>query len=104
MIYGAMTRKPWADKGSRLYKTARWQRLRIKVIAKAGAVCRMCGTLTTSGRRDPKAAEVDHIEPHHDDERLFWDESNLQLLCAACHGSVKQRQERGNRLQRSDGW
>lgn len=99
-----MTRKPWADKGSGLYKTARWQRLRIRVIAKAGAVCRMCGVLTTSGRDDPRSAEVDHRQPHHGDERLFWDEDNLQCLCKACHGSIKQRQERGQRMQRADGW
>ena len=99
-----MTRKPWGDKGSRLYKTARWQRLRIKVIARDGATCRMCGALTTSGRDDPRSAEVDHRQPHHGDERLFWDEDNLQCLCKACHGSIKQRQERGQRMQRADGW
>jgi 5-methylcytosine-specific restriction protein A len=28
---------------------------------------------------------VDHIVPHRGREQLFWDESNWQALCKACH-------------------
>ena len=28
---------------------------------------------------------VDHIRPHRGDPILFWDESNWQSLCKACH-------------------
>lgn len=97
-----MTSK-WEGK-SPLYSTARWQRLRLRIIARDGAVCRMCGCLTTTGRADPRSAEVDHRTPHKGNDALFWDESNLQTLCKACHGSVKARLERGNRLEREDGW
>ncbi|MFC3058810.1 HNH endonuclease signature motif containing protein [Paenirhodobacter populi] len=42
------------------------------------------------------AEHVDHIKPHRGDQALFWDWRNLQALCAHCHNSVKQRQERAN--------
>jgi 5-methylcytosine-specific restriction endonuclease McrA len=37
---------------------------------------------------------VDHIIPHRGDKRLFWHRANWQPLCAPCHNSIKQRQER----------
>lgn len=41
------------------------------------------------------ATVVDHIVPHRRDMALFWDSGNWQPLCAPCHDSWKQRQERG---------
>jgi 5-methylcytosine-specific restriction protein A len=40
------------------------------------------------------ASVVDHITPHRGDKKLFWDYRNWQSLCAHCHNSLKQRQER----------
>lgn len=40
------------------------------------------------------ASHVDHIIPHRGDDRLFWDRSNWQSLCAHHHNSTKQREER----------
>ena len=37
---------------------------------------------------------VDHIKPHRGDMQLFWDWTNWQTLCAACHRSWKQSLER----------
>jgi 5-methylcytosine-specific restriction endonuclease McrA len=37
---------------------------------------------------------VDHIIPHRGDDRLFWDRSNWQALCAHHHNSNKQRLDR----------
>lgn len=51
--------------------------------------------------RDTPALIVDHIIPHKDDPRLFWDRSNLQALCATCHG-VKRRQDHGNLMPGCD--
>lgn len=31
------------------------------------------------------ATVVDHIVPHRGDRGLFWDRSNWQALCKACH-------------------
>jgi 5-methylcytosine-specific restriction protein A len=38
----------------------------------------------------------DHIEPHRGDDRLFWDENNLQTLCKGCHDEVKQAEEQAS--------
>lgn len=102
-LYEEQMTSKWVGKAHQ-YGTARWQRLRLKVIARDGAVCRICGCLTTTGRTGSRSAEVDHIKPHKGSDALFWDEGNLQTLCKACHGSVKARLERGNRLEREDGW
>ncbi|WP_234463967.1 HNH endonuclease signature motif containing protein [Paracoccus caeni] len=53
----------------------------------------MCGCRTTTGRKNPRAAEVDHIIPHRGDEARFWNVNNLQCLCKVCHSTTKQRQE-----------
>ncbi|MBN9335374.1 HNH endonuclease [Devosia sp.] len=43
---------------------------------------------------------VDHIVPHKGDTALFWDrDNNWQALCAHCHNSHKQRQERRQRSE-----
>lgn len=39
------------------------------------------------------ATIVDHRIPHRGDEKLFWDQSNWQGLCATHHSSDKQREE-----------
>ncbi len=41
-----------------------------------------------------QATTVDHITPHKGDDRLFWDRTNWQSLCAPCHNRHKQRVER----------
>lgn len=32
-----------------------------------------------------KATVVDHIIPHRGNQKLFWDQSNMQPLCKRCH-------------------
>ncbi|MEQ8326528.1 MAG: HNH endonuclease signature motif containing protein [Parvibaculaceae bacterium] len=64
--------------------TSEWQKARADYL-KAHPYCVMC---------DIPANTVDHIEPHKGDERLFWDRTNWQSLCASCHSRRKQRQER----------
>jgi len=54
--------------------------------------CRMPGCGKVEG--DTSQLVADHRRPHRGDERLFWDERNLQCLCKPCHDSTKQRQER----------
>lgn len=40
-----------------------------------------------------QATVVDHRVPHRSDQRLFWDRSNWQSLCATHHSRDKQREE-----------
>lgn len=73
------------------YKTARWQALRIKIFIRDGYACQWPGC----GRIDGKTSRLvaDHKIKHWGDERLFWDEGNLQTLCKPCHDGAKQRAE-----------
>lgn len=77
----------------RWYKTARWQRLRMDVLHDAQFTCQMAGCGQIYG--DTSKLVADHKTPHHGDEALFWDKSNLQCLCKPCHDRLKQREERG---------
>ena len=64
----------------RWYRTARWRKLR-NLILNEYPLCRACvaeGTLQPS-------TDVDHIIPHRGNSDLFWDETNLQGLCATHH-------------------
>jgi len=59
---------------------ARWRQAR-KLFLGRNPLCREC---MKAGRLTP-ATVVDHIIPHRGDQKLFWDESNWQPLCKACH-------------------
>lgn len=73
-----------------LYKTARWQKLRRKILKRDHYLCQKTGVLVTGKYPEPDSAVIDHIEPHRGDERLFWDEANLQVVSKAYHDSAKQ--------------
>jgi 5-methylcytosine-specific restriction protein A len=60
------------------YHVERWARLRRLVLIEAAYQCAYCGRVAL-------ALHVDHIVPHRGDLGLFWDVSNLQALCPACH-------------------
>lgn len=40
------------------------------------------------------ATEVDHIVPHHGDQKLFWDKSNWQGLCKSHHSQKTATENR----------
>ena len=73
------------------YKTKQWQQLRWKVLVAALFTCARCGLVTAEKR----ALVADHKVPHRGDAALFWDEANLQCLCAECHAGAKQAEEFG---------
>jgi 5-methylcytosine-specific restriction endonuclease McrA len=82
---------PWR----KLYNTARWRALRMKILVRDMFTCQWSGCgLTTA---DTSQLVADHREPHRGDEALFWDEGNLWTLCKPCHDSRKQRAERAGR-------
>ena len=73
------------------YNTTRWRRLRWSILLRDGFTCQWPGC----GRIEPNSSLLvaDHKRAHRGDERMFWDESNLQTLCKPCHDSRKQRAE-----------
>lgn len=80
----------------RWYRTARWQALRLRIFLRDLFICQKCA------RPEGNTALLvaDHIKPHRGDERLFWDEANLQTLCKECHDTMKRKEEQATLHQR----
>lgn len=72
----------------RLYRTRRWIRLRASVLQEQ-PFCVDCSKLN---RLEP-STDVDHVRPHRGNVNLFWDSTNLQALCHACHSKKTERGE-----------
>jgi 5-methylcytosine-specific restriction protein A len=73
------------------YNTTRWRKLRIAIFKRDLFTCQWPGCGRVEGNTSLLIA--DHRRPHRGDERLFWDEGNLQTLCKPCHDGAKQRAE-----------
>ena len=58
----------------------RWRKARLAYLQRHP----LCTECWKKGMLTP-ATVVDHIIPHRGDDKLFWDESNWQPLCKACH-------------------
>ena len=77
------------------YNTARWRKLRWSILVRDRFTCRMCGKL----EGDTSKLVADHKQPHRGNERLFWDENNLETLCKSpCHDKHKQEMETSGRF------
>lgn len=76
------------------YKTARWQRLRERVLRRDRYTCQATGVLLVGVYPAANSPVVDHVQPHRGDEAKFWDESNLQAVSKEYHDGEKQRLER----------
>jgi 5-methylcytosine-specific restriction endonuclease McrA len=72
-----------------LYKSARWKALRELRLGEE-PLCRFC----MARKKIVPASVVDHVKPHKGDDALFFDFNNTQSLCASCHNSAKQSEER----------
>lgn len=78
------TRREKSARYNALYHTGKWRAMRAAHL-KAYPYCVMCGGVATV---------ADHIEPHCGNEEVFFNERNLQSLCASCH-SKKTLKENG---------
>lgn len=86
----------WSDRNApwrNWYKLKRWQDLRFRVFIRDGFQCQ-CGCRRIEG--DTSLLVADHRKPHRGDERLFWDENNIQTLIKECHDSAKQKAEQAS--------
>lgn len=77
-----------------LYKTARWQRLRMTILARDLFTCRMCRRV----EGNTSLLVCDHIEPHRGDVEKFW-AGPFQTLYKDCHDREKQRLEHAQRVR-----
>lgn len=78
---------PEAAAARRLYADPRWVAASRRFLRRH-PLCADCGEL---GGVEP-ATQVDHIERHRGDRRLFWDRSNWQALCQRCHSRKTARE------------
>jgi 5-methylcytosine-specific restriction protein A len=88
--------EPWRN----WYSLARWAALRQRVFERDCYTCQ-CGCETVIAK--PSERIADHVEPHHGDPELFWDEDNVQTLWKPHHDGWKQRLERAARAARGVG-
>lgn len=75
----------------RIYRTARWQRLRRRVLREQPWCADPYGWHRTSGLPMP-AQQMDHKVPLRVAPELAYTRANLQGLCTRCHG-WKTRQD-----------
>ncbi|MCF6304370.1 MAG: HNH endonuclease [Rhodobacteraceae bacterium] len=101
-------RSPEAKLYRPMYKTPQWKALRKLVISRDLYTCQHkgCGCFVAQGRKHPRSAVVHHIKPHKGDAYLFYDASNLELVCKHCHdGAIQSSERRGyDSTVGVDGW
>lgn len=73
---------------------ARWRKARSQYLHSHP----LCVAHLARGQQIP-ATVVDHIIPHKKDHERFWDRSNWQALCDACH-NAKTGEENRRRTSR----
>jgi len=84
----------------RLYKTARWRRVRERVLNEQ-PLCQWC----LEREIVTVANEVHHVEPHKGDMVKFWS-GPFVATCKSCHSRRGQREDLGQETVRfgPDGW
>lgn len=84
----------------RLYKTARWRRIRDKQL-NSQPLCEWC----IEREIVEPATEVHHSIPHKGSEAIFWSGPFIST-CKSCHASRGQREDLGQVVIRFDaqGW
>lgn len=79
--------QPWR----KWYDEPEWRQMARACKVAAHFTCQWPGCGRVCGKGE---AIADHIKPHRGDRALFFDATNLQCLCKACHDSKKQAAER----------
>ena len=79
-----------------LYQTQQWRNLR-PLILDRDPYCKRC---ETNGIVTPSTT-VNHIKRSREHPELFFDEDNLEGVCAPCHNSEIQREERASHGRKS---
>lgn len=67
----------------------KWQKARERFLS-LNPLCAYC----EKNNRVAVATVVDHIIPHKGNQDIFWDKNQWQSLCAPCHSSIKQIEEK----------
>ncbi|WP_189367669.1 HNH endonuclease [Mesorhizobium sp. M7A.F.Ca.ET.027.02.1.1] len=79
------------------YKTARWQKLKMRVHIRDLFVCQVTGILCVGKHPAPNSPVADHRIEHQGDPDLFWDEENVRTVSKAYHDGERQREQAAGR-------
>jgi len=85
-------RSPEAAQWRRMYKGARWEKLRQTVKVRDKGLCQPC--LRKTPKQITAGTVVHHKEAHKGDPVLFYDADNTELSCAPCHDGPLQSEEK----------
>jgi len=80
------------------YKTARWQRMRLRVLQRDGYMCQATSVALVGVYPAANSPVVDHIVPHRGNSKLFWDEGTLQAVSKSYHDKDKQILEQSGQI------
>jgi 5-methylcytosine-specific restriction endonuclease McrA len=92
LLWGRM-QHPFAGRAGR----ARRDAFAIGLYVEQGGKCRMCGVSlqpSLRGKISARSAVVDHVRPWRLEPWLSYEQSNMQLICRACHAvcdSIEKR-------------
>jgi len=64
--------------------------LRWQVLVRDLFTCQRCRLIVTGKGQ----AVADHVRPHRGNEAMFWNASNIQCICKACHDSIRQAEDK----------
>ena len=91
----AVVRPPRPSSSALGYGPA-WRKARAAFL-RAHPFCRACAA---ERGHEIRATEVDHIQPHGGDQRLFWSRPNWQPLCKRCHARKTLAENKAARPER----
>lgn len=85
------------DEIDKLYKTKRWQKVRLIVISRDFGLCQECLRRETV----TKGNIVHHKVEAREDLSLFWDVDNLEVSCTACHNRDHPERSGGKKKRKN---
>jgi 5-methylcytosine-specific restriction endonuclease McrA len=68
------------------------------IVLDSEPLCRLC----LKAGKETASTVADHIIPHKNDLKLFYDRDNLQGLCKHCHSGIKRIEENHGYSQACD--
>lgn len=78
------------------YRTKRWADLRLRVFVRDNFRCQRTGVMCVGKHPAPDSPVANHKKAHRGDERLFWDEDNIETVTKQVHDTLIQQEEQSS--------